>query len=259
MIPEIDAGTVLALGAAAFMAGVVDAVGGGGGLIQVPALLTLMPGAAPATLLGTNKVSASVGTAGSAWRYVRAVPPAWPQLLPALLAAFVASMLGALLLLWLPSGPLRLALPVLLTLLWIYTALGETGLVHAPRHEAPHERRMAALGAGVIGGYDGFLGPGAGAFYKLLYVRGLGYDFLHAAAPAKLANVASNLGALVVLIPQGQVIWVIALGMAVCNFAGGQIGSRIGLRHGSRLIRRVFLGMMALLILKSGVDAARLL
>ncbi len=241
------------------MAGVVDAVGGGGGLIQVPALLTLMPGVAPAALLGTNKVSASVGTAGSAWRYARAVPPAWPQLVPALLSAFVASALGAILLLWLPSGPLRLVLPVLLTLLWLYTALGDVGLTHAPRHEARDERRVAALGAGVVGGYDGFLGPGAGAFYKLLYVRGLGYDFLHAAAPAKLANVASNLGAIVVLIPQGQVIWAVALGMAICNFVGGQIGRRIGLRHGSRLIRRVFLGMMALLILRTCVDAVRLL
>ncbi len=259
MMAGLDAGTALALGAAAFMAGVVDAVGGGGGLIQVPALLALLPGAAPAVLLGTNKVSASVGTAGSAWRYARAVPPTWPQLLPALLAAFVASMLGAWLLLWLPSGPLRLVLPVLLTLLWLYTALGDVGLTHAPRHEARDERRVAALGAGVIGGYDGFLGPGAGAFYKLLYVRGLGYDFLHAAAPAKLANVASNLGAIVVLIPQGQVIWAVALGMAICNFVGGQIGSRIGLRHGSRLIRRVFLGMMALLILRTCVDAVRLL
>jgi uncharacterized membrane protein YfcA len=243
------------LGAVAFAAGLVDAMMGGGGMLQVPALFALLPGAAPAALLGTNKFASSVGTAGAAAQYVRSLPPRWGTLVWAVAAAFSFSLLGAWALTLVPASPMRKALPFLLLGLLIYTAFSRLGLTHAPRYGARREAAVAAGGAAAVGFYDGFFGPGAGAFYKLVFVRLLGFDFLNAAAPAKLANLASNLGAIPVFVLQGVILWKWALVMAVANFAGGQVGARIALRYGNRLVRWVFLVVVAALVARTFADA----
>jgi uncharacterized membrane protein YfcA len=245
----------LELGAVAFAAGIVDAVMGGGGMLQVPALFALFPGLAPAALLGTNKFASSVGTAGAAFRYVRAMPPRWTTVAPVVIAAFLSSLLGAYALTRIPAEPLRKALPFLLLALLLYTAWSDAGFVHEPRYARHREAAVATSGAAAVGFYDGFFGPGAGAFYKLLFVRALGFDFLNAAAPAKLANVASNLAAVLVFALNGLLLWKLGLGMALANFIGGQVGSRIALRYGNRLIRWAFLVVVAALIVKTYRDA----
>jgi uncharacterized membrane protein YfcA len=246
---------LLELGSVAFAAGLVDAVMGGGGMLQVPALFALVPGAPPASLLGTNKFASSIGTAGAALQYARSAPPRWTTIAPVVAAAFLLSLLGAYAVTLVPANPLRKALPFLLLALLLYTFFSKLGTTHAPRYAHRQEAVVAASGAAAVGFYDGFFGPGAGAFYKLIFVRFLGFDFLNSAAPAKLANLASNLGAIPVFIWQGALLWKVALVMAAANFLGGQVGARIALRYGNRLIRWAFLVVVAALVAKTFYDA----
>lgn len=241
--------------AAAFAAGLVDSVMGGGGLIQIPALFAVYPGLAPAALLGTNKFAGCIGTLGAAIQYARATAPRMSTLLPVVAAAFLAAIVGAYAITLVPAGPLRKALPFLLLALLLYTVFSRAGDTHLPRFGRRREAAVAAGGAGAIGFYDGLFGPGAGAFYKIYFVRALGFDFVNAAAPAKLANVASNLAALIVFAVKGLLLWRVALAMAVLNFVGGQVGSRIALRYGNRLIRWAFLVLVGVLIVKTFRDA----
>jgi len=243
------------LGTLAFVAGVIDAVMGGGGMIQVPALFSAFPTLSPAVIFGTNKLASAAGTVGAAVQYARARPPAWKTVVPVALAAFLASALGAWLLTRVPAEPLRLALPFVLLALLAYTLLSPSGLDHAPRFPPGREAGVAAAGAAAVGLYDGFFGPGAGAFYKAYFVRVLGFDFLNSAAPAKIANLASNAGAILVFLVTGMVLWPVALGMALANFLGGQLGSRIALRYGNRFLRRAFLALVIVLIARSFRDA----
>ena len=243
------------LGVVAFAAGIVDAVMGGGGMLQVPALFALFPGVAPASLLGTNKFASSIGTAGAALQYVRSLPPRWSTIAAVAIAAFLSSLIGAYVVTSIPPDPLRKALPFVLLALLLYSTFNKLGMTHAPRYTHRQEATVAATGAAAVGFYDGFFGPGAGAFYKLIFVRFLGFDFLNAAAPAKLANLASNLGAIPVFIFQGAWMWKVAMGMAVANFVGGQVGAHIALRYGNRLIRWAFLIVVAALVGKTFHDA----
>lgn len=243
------------LGLAALLAGIVDAVIGGGGMVQLPALFAVYPGAVPAALFGTNKLSAAVGTTGAALQYARNVTAPWPVIVWSASVAFIAAVLGAWAILLLPAEPLRKALPFILLALLIYTLRSRIGLVHKPRLDRNKEIAVAASGSSAIGFYDGFFGAGTGAFYKLLFVRGLGYDFLNAAAPSKFTNVASNIGAVVVFVIAGQMLWAVAAWMALTNFIGGQIGSRVALRYGSGFIRNAFIVVVSALILKTFYDA----
>ena len=243
------------IGLAAALAGIVDAVIGGGGMVQLPALFAILPSAVPAVLFGANKFSAAVGTTGAALQYARSVPPPWWILVPVATIAFFASVLGAYAILFVPADPLRRLLPFVLFVLLIYTLRSRIGLEHLPRHSRPVAVAIAGSGSALIGFYDGFFGAGTGAFYKLLFVRGLGYDFIHAAAPSKITNVASNIGAILVFILAGKMHWGLALWMALLNFAGGQVGSRVALRYGSGFIRRAFIVVVSALILKTFHDA----
>ena len=255
---QLESGTLLiwgALGAAAFGAGVVDAVIGGGGMLQLPALFAFMPGVAPAPLLGTNKFASAIGTTGAAIHYARSVATPWRIVLPCVAIAFVASVAGASAVTLIPAEPLKKALPFVLAALLIYTWASGAGSTHAPKHSRAKAGFIASSGSTVIGFYDGFLGAGTGAFYKLLFVRGLGFSFLHAAAPAKFTNVASNVGAVVAFAVTGYIFWALGLFMAAANFAGGQLGARIALRYGNDFIRKAFYVIVSILIAKTFKDA----
>lgn len=228
---------------------------GGGGLVQIPALLTLMPAAAPAALLGTNKLASSVGTAGAAFTYGRSFRPPWRMIAPGLLLAFAGSALGATVAVALPVELLRKGLPFVLALVLVVNGNAQLGLEHAPTRTAGARTWIASVGAALIGFYDGLLGPGTGVFLKLLYVRLLGFGFLNAAAPAKLTNLASNLGGVLVFAHAGQLLWPLGLAMAVANWMGGQVGARLALRQGNRFLRLAFQLVVAALILKTGWDA----
>lgn len=239
----------------ALMSGFIDSIIGGGGMIQLPALFAVFPGLPPATLMSINKTASIVGTTGSAIQYSRANQSPWKLVLISSTAAFLASVMGAYLLTRVPSQWLRVALPFFLLALLIFNLKSGAGLVHAPKHQHRKQSAIASLGATVIGFYDGFLGPGAGAFYKLWYTRILGFDFLRAAAPSKFLNVASNLGALCVFLYLGYMDWKLGIFMAVANFAGGQMGSRFAIKHGNALIRKAFFITVSALILKTFYDA----
>lgn len=242
---------------AAFVAGVMDAMVGGGGLLSVPALLSTYPASSPSLLLGTNKCSSVFGTTVAAWRYGRRVQLEWGWLAPAALLAFAGSGLGAWTLTWMDSQFLRKLLPWVLLLVLIYTfKYPQFGLQHAPRGKGARARLWLALAIGAgIGWYDGFFGPGTGSFFIFLLVRWLGQDFLHASAAAKVLNATTNLAALLMLAATGHVWWQVGLVMAVANVVGSLVGTALALKHGAGLVRRVFMLVVVLLILKTGVDA----
>lgn len=240
-------------------AGLVDAIVGGGGLIMVPSLFGLFPQALPATLLGTNKAASVWGTAWAAWQYARRVALPSGRLLGAMAATLAGALLGAWLASRVPSRSFRLVLPGLLSLVWAYTLWRkDLGRAHLPLWTARQEAWLAtALGAS-IGFYDGLFGPGTGSFFVFALVRGLGWDFLHASAAAKRLNLAANAAALAWFIPNGHVVWALALPMAVANVAGSAVGTRLALRHGTGFVRVVFLTVVGALILKTAWDAWRL-
>ncbi|MGY8526499.1 sulfite exporter TauE/SafE family protein [Paracidovorax citrulli] len=242
--------------AAAFLAGLIDAVAGGGGLIQIPAIFSALPNHSPATLIGTTKVASFAGTSTAALRYARKVQIYWSATGPAVVTAFLCSMAGAYALTLLPAEPMRKALPFVLGVLLVYTlAKKDLGVDHAPALSGSRERLAALLGGGVIGFYDGIFGPGTGSFLMILFVRVFGYDFLHAAASTKLVNLATNLAAMLLLASKGHIWWELGLVMAVGNIGGSQVGSKLALRHGSAFVRKVFIVVVSALILKTAWDA----
>ena len=240
---------------ASLLAGLVDSIVGGGGLILLPALFATFPAAAPATLFGTNKSASIWGTAFATVQYSRKVVLPWRSLLPAAGAGLLGSLLGAWVVTLVDPSLFRKALPVLLTALLAYTlARKDMGQHHAPRFAGQHEA-LVATGIGlVIGFYDGFFGPGTGSFLVFAYVRLLGYDFLNASASAKLINVATNFSALVLFAWQGHVWWHLALAMAVANVVGSLIGTRLALKHGAGFVRQVFILVVLALICKTAYD-----
>lgn len=246
------------LALAAFLAGLVDAVVGGGGLIQVPVLFSALPREVPATLLGTSKLAGIFGTAAAAANYARRVRVAWSAAAPAALAAFALSFAGAWTVTRVPGDYFRLLLPVILIAVAVYTfKKKDFGTTHAPLHSGNKEKFLAlAMGAG-IGFYDGFFGPGTGSFLMFLFVRFFGFDFLSASAAAKVVNVACNLSALLWFGYSGHLLWQLGLMMAVCQVAGSLVGTRLAIRHGSAFVRKLFLLVVGLLIHKTGMDALK--
>jgi len=244
---------------AAFGAGLIDAIVGGGGLILVPALFATYPAALPATLLGTNKSASVWGTSMAAWQYSRRVQIDWPVLVPAALCALAGGLSGAWAVSRVDAGFLRVALPLLLLAVLAYTlARKHLGGMHAPLTSRQVVLWRACAIGGAVGLYDGFFGPGTGSFFIFALVRGLGYDFLHASAAAKLLNVAANSAALLMFGLTGHVWWGLGLAMAVANVAGSLLGSRLAMRHGAGFVRQVFIVVVSALIIKTGLDAWRI-
>ena len=241
---------------ASLLAGGIDSIVGGGGLILVPALFAVYPTTAPATLFGTNKSASVWGTSIATVQYSRRVQMRWAVLLPAAGAALVGSFIGAWVVTLIDPTFLRRLLPFILLAVLLYTlAKKDLGRTHAPRHAQGRETLLACAIGAVIGWYDGFFGPGTGSFFIFLFVRLLGYDFLNASASAKLLNVATNLAAIALFAMKGHVWWKIGLVMAVANVAGSLIGTRLALKHGAGFVRGVFIVVVSALILKTGYDA----
>jgi len=243
------------IAAAAFLAGLIDAVVGGGGLVLLPALFVTLPQAVPAMLLGTNKFAAIFGTASAAVRYAKSIQVPWSVTLPAALAALVFSWFGAMSVALLPKDMLRPLLLLLLIIVVAYTfARKDFGSIDENRQHGTKEKYWAVLLGASLGFYDGFFGPGMGSFLIFLYVRFFGLDFLRASSAAKIVNVASNAAALVYFGATGHVLWMLALVLAACNISGALLGSHLAVRHGSRFVRWVFLAVATALIAKFGYD-----
>ena len=241
---------------ASLLAGFVDSIVGGGGLILVPALFATFPNAHPATLFGTNKGASVWGTGFATWQFSRRVEMRWGALLPAAAAGFVAAFAGAWLVTVISPDFLRKLLPAVLLAVLIYTVLKkELGRTHAPLFSGAKEVWLAAAIGGVIGFYDGFFGPGTGSFLVFLFVRVLGYDFLSASAAAKLINTATNVASLLLFIAKGHIWWHFVLAMAIANVVGSLLGTRLALKHGTGFVRVFFILVVSALILKTGYDA----
>jgi len=248
-----DPSVVVLLALAALSAGFVDAVVGGGGLIQLPALLLGLPGYAPVHVLATNKLASICGTTTSATTYYRRVRPDPRTFIPLMVLAFAGSAGGAVVASHLSADVFQ---PIVLVALVVVGAWvifrpslgGETSLRHGPRR---HLATAMVIGA-AIGFYDGALGPGTGSFFVIALVGLLGYSFLESSAKAKLANAATNLAALVVFIPQGAVMWRLALVMGACNVVGGYLGARLAVARGAGFVRGFFIVVIVGFIVRIG-------
>lgn len=260
MILGVPLATLALLVVAAFAAGWIDAVVGGGGLIQLPALLIGLPQDTPIpTVSGTNKLSSAAGTAVATVTYLRKVRVDWKVALPLMAAAYAGSTAGAQLVRFVPRQLFTPLVLVVVVVVGIYTvrrpALGlETNLRHDGR-----ARILRVLGIGFgVGLWDGLVGPGTGTFFVILLVAVIGYGFLQATVLTKLANLTTNVAALVVLGLTGHVLWGVGAVMAVANLTGGGIGARMALRHGNGFVRRVFLVTVSALALKLAWDTVQL-
>ena len=246
---------ILALCAFAFLAGFIDSVVGGGGLIQVPALFVLLPGVPAATLLGTNKFSSIWGTLAATVQYARRVPLEWRATLPTAISALVFGYLGALTVARVPGDFLRPLVLVMMVAVLVYTLWKKDfGSLHAPKLNRRQQLWIGLATGAVIGFYDGFFGPGTGSFLIFAFVGLFGFSFLAASASAKLVNLITNFAALVYFASNGHVLYATAIPMAACNVAGSVIGAQLAIRKGSGFVRVLFIVVVSALILRFGWD-----
>jgi uncharacterized protein len=253
---DLSALTLTALIVAAFVAGWVDAVVGGGGLIQLPALLIGLPSnTPPAVILGTNKISSFCGTATSSLTYALKIPLDWWTVAPLVIASAAGSAVGASLAKLLPKDAFTPIVLAALIGVGIYVwRRPQLGMVSVRKHPGRGHYGWTALIGLVVGAYDGFLGPGTGSFFVILLVAVLGYGFLEASATAKIANLVTNLSAIVVFGLSGSVLWGLGLMMGAANLMGGYLGARTAIRRGSSFVRKVFLIVLSGLIIKLSYD-----
>ena len=254
-MPDVSLWTLVFLVIAAFAAGWIDAVVGGGGLLQLPAMLLGLPNASPAQILSTNKISSLCGTATSAVTFGMKVRPDKKTVVPMAILAGLGAAAGALVATRIPMSWFKPIVLVLLIGVAIYTALKPSlGARTALRFDG-RDHYVAASGIGVlIGFYDGAVGPGTGSFLIFALVGFLGYNFLQASAKAKIANLATNLGALTVFAPGGYIVWRVAVVMAVANVAGGYVGARTAVSRGNHFVRVVFIVVVGAFIVRIGGD-----
>lgn len=255
MTNELAPAVLAALGAGVFLAGVIDALAGGGGLITLPAYLAA--GLNPAFVLGTNKLASTMGTVVATARYHRALRFSVSEFLPVLAAAGVCAWLGARLATVVDPSWLRplllAALPVVSWMVWSHKDFGAADQSH--RLTRKERVRRGVLVAGPVGAYDGFFGPGAGTFYALGLARFGGHDLLGATARAKALNFLSNVAALAAFVAARRVDWRVGLPMAGLSIAGNWVGSHLGVRRGAAAIRPVVVLVCAGLFVKLLFDA----
>ena len=254
MFHDLTIATALFLLAASFFAGFIDSIAGGGGLIQLPALLIGLPKSDTAEVLGTNKLSSIFGTTTAAALYRKQIKPD-PKILIAMgLPALLGSAGGAMLASKIPTSSMRPMVLVLLIVVAVYTWFKpDLGKFENLRHLPKRRVQIAAIAGVIIGFYDGIFGPGTGSFLMLILVASLGYAFITASAIAKVVNVATNVGAILVFGINGAVIWQIGIIMGVANISGAVVGARLAIKGGSTLVRKVFLIVTVALIFKVGI------
>jgi uncharacterized protein len=245
---------------AAFFAGFVDSIAGGGGLIQLPALFVFLPPSIAAhvpLVMGINKFSSICGTTVATVQYARKVDLEWQLLKPMMLGAFVFSYLGAMTVSLINP---RLIKPVILVLLVVVAVYTYTRKKTAPERtlDLPERfRAMIAFGVGcTIGFYDGFFGPGTGTFLLIAFVGLFALDFLQASAHAKAINLTTNIAAVTRFASQGEIPYHYAIPMALANIAGSFIGSHMAILKGSEFVRKFFLAVVLLLIARFAYEMA---
>lgn len=246
---------LLVLTGAALLAGFVDAIVGGGGLIQTPATLITLPQHPVATLLGTTKIPSFTGTSMAAWQYARRVQLQVKLLLLMCSLAFVFALLGSLTVTVISNRFMKPVIFGVLIAVAVYTyTRKQFGVQSGKRLHYRTEFMRGTLFAALIGFYDGFIGPGAGSFLVLFFISLLHFDFLHASAHAKFVNLATNMGSIVFFGFTGHILWQYALPMALANLAGATLGTRMALLKGNQFIRWFFLAVITATIIRFGYD-----
>lgn len=249
----MDVVTILSLIGFAFTAGAIDAAVGGGGLIQIPGIMSTLPQVSPATVIGTNKLSSIFGTGSAAFSFFKRVQLPWALLGVIAGCALISSFAGAACLSLIPQSFLRPFVFVMLVVIALYTFLKKSfGQSHTDLVITPKILMLAAMGSLAIGFYDGVFGPGTGSFFIFFFIRFLNVDFIHASALSKIGNFMTNFAALSFLVPTGHVLLGIGLTMAVANVVGSIVGVRVALKYGSGFVRIIFLVLVTVLILRIG-------
>lgn len=251
----VDLFDLILLCLVAFAAGFVDAIAGGGGLIQVPMGIVLLPQYPVATVIGTLKIPAFSGTAIAASQYARKVKIDYAQLAIMAFIAFLSAFAGSNLLSMVSNSFMKPFLLFVLIAVAIYTYSNKKFGIHTHKaHSKKQEWTYAIFISLIIGFYDGFIGPGAGSFFMIAFISLLGYDFLKASANAKFVNLATNFGSICFFLLKGVIIFQIAIPMAICNAIGGALGARLAIFKGNKFIRIFFLIIICLTILRFAYD-----
>jgi uncharacterized protein len=251
MLSDISTLTLVFILVAAFSAGFVDAIAGGGGLIQLPALLISFPDREVAEVAGTNKLGSIFGTSAAALNYRRNIKTDPKLLLAMVLPAFIGSGSGSLLATQISTEQLKVAIVVMLVAVFVYTlARPDLGKVEVLKGAAKRQRTVGAVAGLTIGFYDGFIGPGTGTLLMIVLVAALGFAFVGASAIAKVVNVATNFASILVFGISGSIMWIVGLAVGVCNLAGGIIGSHVAIRRGSEFVRKFYLVVTFALIVR---------
>ncbi len=247
--------TIILLCIAAFSAGLVDAIVGGGGLIQTPVGLILLPNLPVATVIGSLKIPAFSGTFFAAIQYIKKVKMKWKMLLTMMLLAFCAAFIGSKLLSMIHNDFMKPIVLIVLSLVAIYTYSKKNFGANTEKNLTPkREIFYGIIISIIIGFYDGFIGPGAGSFLVLAFITIVGFNFLHASAHAKMVNLATNFGSILFFLIKGTILWNIAIPMALCNAAGGFIGAKIAIKKGNSFIRIFFLLVVVGTLIRFGYD-----
>lgn len=239
----------------AFCAGFVDSIVGGGGLIQTPLSLAVLPQIPVATVIGTLKVPAFTGTAFATSQYLKKIKVQWKLFIIMAIVAFIAAFIGSQLLTMVNNDFMKPLLFVILIILFIYTLFKKDfGQAQARAIDKKNAIIKGILIAFVVGMYDGFIGPATGTFFIVAFVSLLRMDFLQASSTAKLVNLATNFGSICLFLISGKIIWAIALPMAVCNGLGGFIGAKLAIAKGNQFIRYIFMFVILLSICRFGYE-----
>ena len=232
------------LAIASGFAGFVDAMAGGGGLIQLPALIIGLPNKELPLILGTNKVPSIFGTSAAARNYFKNLKPDIPLTITMMVPAFIGSMAGAAFAASVPKEFFKPFIVLLLTSVAIYTwRKPDLGMSENLKFTNQKRLFLVALIGLLIGFYDGIFGPGTGTFLVFFLVSGIGYAFLKASGTAKLVNIATNAGAILSFQITGHIWWQLGLLLAIANVSGAILGSRLAIKGGSPLVRKVFLAV----------------
>ncbi|HGH4624739.1 TPA: sulfite exporter TauE/SafE family protein [Enterobacter hormaechei] len=246
---------LVALGFFAFCGGLIDAAVGGGGLVQIPALIHALPNYSLATVFGTNKLAVFLGNSFSISSYLRRVKIIWKLIIPIMISAFLFSFAGAFSVSFVPRAFMEYLVFFVLVVMAVYTfANKDLGRTHSNIRIGRKEILLGIILGGVIGFYDGVFGPGSGSLLLFFFVKYFGFDFLNASASAKLINLGTFTAALLFFIPSGHVLWLVGGIVGICNIAGAITGVFLSLRYGSGFIRFFFMILLLFLIGRLGVS-----
>jgi uncharacterized membrane protein YfcA len=240
---------------AALVAGFIDAIVGGGGLVQTPATLITLPQLPLATLLGTTKIPSFFGTSIAAFQYAKKVALQWKLLIIMSIAAFIASYTGSFTVSHISNSFMKPVMFCVLILVVIYTYTNKNfGTSTTKSKTLKQEFIYGGIFALVVGFYDGFIGPGTGSFLIMFFISLLGFDFLKASAHAKFVNLATNIGSIFFFAASGNILFNYAIPMAICNLTGSFLGARLAILKGNKFIRVFFLIVVCGTIIRFGYD-----